>query len=43
MIKAAAGYQGQSENFFSKMGEKLNNAIDSVGNEASHMINPQST
>lgn len=34
--------QGPKDNFVSKMGEKLNNAIDSVGQELNYMANPQS-
>jgi len=34
--------QGPKENFVSKMGDKLNNAIDSVGQELNLMANPQS-
>ena len=39
----AATPQVNTENFFCKMGEKLNNAIDSVGNELNYLVNSQST
>ena len=43
LVVRAAAPQGNYENFASKLGDKPNLAIDSVGNERSNILNPPST